>query len=156
MAVVVAAVLVAGCGGDDDDSSGGFGASADPSTEQAESGGDGSADDGLTGADGEELPEFQGGDGDLADFPIPSPPGALEAIVTEVDGMQVATIVYAADRYDEVVDHYESWFLDNGLIAETVDRSFGLVALGGANESGAYFVSIVTDGDVLQLQLSAA
>ncbi len=163
MAVLVATLVFAACGGDDDDTpESGVGASeaAGDSGSAATDGGEndddsGTSDDGLTGADGEALPELQGGDGDLADFPIPSPPGALEGIVAEIDGMSVATAVYPADRYDEIVDHYENWFIDNGLIATAPDRSAGIIAIGGVNDSGEYFASIITDGDVLQIQLTA-
>ena len=113
MTLIVVAALLAGCGGDDDDGGPDNGA-ADEETEAPaddRSSSDGAADD-LTGADGQALPEFEGGDEDLAGFPIPSPAGALEATVTEIDGTQAAQIVYTADRYDDVVDAYEGWFLD--------------------------------------------
>ena len=157
MTLIVVAALLAGCGGDDDDGSSDNGA-ADEETEAPaddRSSSDGAADDDLTGADGQALPEFEGGDEDLAGFPIPSPAGALEATVTEIDGTQAAQIVYTADRYDDVVDTYEGWFLDNGLIATAADRSLGTVVLGGADDSGEYGAVIITDGDVLLVQLTA-
>ena len=156
MTLIVVAALLAGCGGDDDDGGPDNGA-ADEETEAPaddRSSSDGAADD-LTGADGQALPEFEGGDEDLAGFPIPSPAGALEATVTEIDGTQAAQIVYTADRYDDVVDTYEGWFLDNGLIATAADRSLGTVVLGGADDSGEYGAVIITDGDVLLVQLTA-
>ena len=156
MTLIVVAALLAGCGGDDDDGGPDNGA-ADEETEAPaddRSSSDGAADD-LTGADGQALPEFEGGDEDLAGFPIPSPAGALEATVTEIDGTQAAQIVYTADRYDDVVDAYEGWFLDNGLIATAADRSLGTVVLGGADDSGEYGAVIITDGDVLLVQLTA-
>lgn len=152
MALLVTALLIAGCGGDDDDAGGsGTAADSDPAA--------GAADDDTAGepagADGQDLPEpvSSDPDGDAADFPIPSPPGAIDAVVSDVDGQPVAQLVYAADRYDEIVDHYEGWFLDNGLIAAAPDRSAGIVSLGGQNESGGYIATIITDGDQLVVQL---
>lgn len=152
MALIVAAVLVAGCGGDDDDAgSDGSDGTATESNTAADSAGE------PTGADGQDLPEpiSSDPDGDAADFPIPSPTGAIDAAVGDADGQAVAQLVYAADRYDEIVDHYEGWFLDNGLIATAPDRSLGIVSLGGQNESGGYLATIITDGDQLVVQLVA-
>lgn len=158
MAMVVTAALVAGCGGDDD--AGGFGAGADLGAGQGEpadapdlSGGDGEA----SGADGASQPEplTDDPDGAVADFPIPSLSGAVDGIATEIDGVRAAQVWYDASRYDEVVDHYEDWFVDNGLIETRPDRSLGQIVIGGENESGAYVAIIINDGDRVFVQLSA-
>lgn len=152
MALIVVAVLAAGCGGDDD---GGFGNAAGSGAADAVDGEDASSEDAV-GADGEELPDAltDDPDGAVADFPIPSPPGAVDGIATEVDGIQAAQVWFEADRFDEVVDAYEGWFLDNGLIDTPADRSVGQVVLGGENDSGGYTAIIITDGDRVFVQLS--
>ena len=157
MMLVVAAVLVAGCGGDDDADDGGSGASGDGgAAQQADDDGSGGDDGGGASDDGDALqPVSSDPDGDVADFPIPSPPGARDAAVVEIDGTQAAQVWYDASRYDEIVDAYEAWFLDNGLIATPVERLVdGQIVIGGEDESGSYLAIIVSADDQLLVQLT--
>ena len=154
MAVVVVAALASGCGGDDHAATGGFGAGADLSDEVLDDGAEGFG--AGTEAGGDDDPEriSSDPDGDLADFPIPSPAGALDASVAEIDGVRVAQIWYAVDRYDELADAYEGWFLDNGLIANPVDRVVGQISMGGQNDSGSYLATVVSTADQVFVQLT--
>ena len=68
--------------------------------------------------------------------------------------MLAAQIWYDVDRFDELADTYETWFLDNGLIANPVDRTVGQISLGGQNDTGSYLATVVTTNDQVFVQLT--
>ena len=146
VAVAVMALLATGCGGDDDN--GGFGGvTADPGA--AEDAGDGGFSAGGDGDDGSIDRVSSDPDGALAEFRIPSPSGALDGIADEIEGIEVASAWYAGDRFDELVDFYEAWFLDQGLIEGPIER-LGIDQQGiqGTDGESDYLVILVGDAEL--------
>ena len=70
----------------------------------------------------------------------------IDAVENGEDGLDVTNA--------KSVTVYKGWFLDNGLIANPVDRVVGQISMGGQNDSGSYLATVVSTADQVFVQLT--